>query len=121
MLKALRTPGVYERLEEASARLEAGLREAAESVSVPVRLTRVGSLLTLFFGTGEPVDWASVAGADTKSYGIYFHRMLERGIYLAPSQFEAAFVSLAHTDEMIDRTVAAAREALKGLRWGPAA
>jgi glutamate-1-semialdehyde 2,1-aminomutase len=121
MLKALRTPGVYERLEAASARLERGLREAAEAASVPVRITRVGSLLTTFFGIGEPVDWASVAGADTKLYATWFHRMLERGVYLAPSQFEAAFVSLAHTDEMIDKTVAAAREAMKSLRWGPAA
>jgi len=121
MLRALQTPGVYERLEEASARLERGLREAADAASMPVRLTRVGSLLTAFFGTGEPVDWASVAGADTKTYGIFFHRMLERGVYLAPSQFEAAFVSLAHTDELIDKTVEAARESLKSLRWGPSA
>ena len=121
MLRALRTPGVYERLEAASARLEAGLRAAAEAASVPVRLTRVGSLMTAFFGVGEPVDWASVAGADTKTYGVYFHRMLERGVYLAPSQFEAAFVSLAHTDEMIDKTIEAAREVFKSLRWGPTA
>ena len=121
MLRALRAPGVYERLEAASARLERGLREAAEAASVPARITRVGSLLTTFFGIGEPVDWASVAGADTKLFATWFHRMLERGVYLAPSQFEAAFVSLAHTDEMIDTTVAAAREAMKSLRWGPAA
>ena len=121
MLRALRAPGVYERLEVAGARLEQGLREAAESASIPARVTRVGSLLTAFFGIADPVDWASVAGADTKLYATWFHRMLERGVYLAPSQFEAAFVSLAHTDEMIDKTIAAAREAMKGLRWGPAA
>jgi len=122
MLTALQAPGVYERLEAASARLERGLREAAVATSVPVRLTRVGSLLTAFFGiTAEPCDWTSVASADTRAYGVWFHRMLERGVYLAPSQFEAAFVSLAHTDEMIDKTVEAAHEAMKGLRWGPAA
>jgi len=121
MLRALRAPGVYERLETASARLEAGLRSAASAASLPVRLTRVGSLMTLFFGGREPVDWASVAGADTKMYAQYFRRMLERGVYLAPSQFEAAFVSLAHTDDIIDRTIDTAREVFKTLRWGPEA
>jgi glutamate-1-semialdehyde 2,1-aminomutase len=121
MLRALRAPGVYERLEAASARLEAGLRSAASAASLPTRLTRVGSLMTLFFSGREPVDWASVADADTKMYALYFRRMLERGIYLAPSQFEAAFVSLAHTDALIDRTIDTAREVFKTLRWGPEA
>jgi glutamate-1-semialdehyde 2,1-aminomutase len=121
MLRALQAPGVYERLEATSDRLERGLRAVADAASMPIRLSRVGSLLTAFFGIGEPVDWASVAGADTKTYGIWFHRMLERGVYLAPSQFEAMFVSLAHTDELIDRTVEAARESLMSLRWGPRA
>jgi len=121
MLRALRAPGVYERLEAASARLEAGLRSAASAAGLPARLTRVGSLMTLFFSGREPVDWASVADADTKMYAQYFRRMLERGIYLAPSQFEAMFVSLAHTDEQIDRTIDTAREVFKTLRWGPGA
>jgi glutamate-1-semialdehyde 2,1-aminomutase len=117
MLRALRVPGVYERLEAASSRLETGLRRAAAEASLPARLTRVGSLMTLFFTGREPVDWASVADADTKMYARYFRRMLERGVYLAPSQFEAAFVSLAHTDELIDRTIDTAREVFKSLRW----
>jgi glutamate-1-semialdehyde 2,1-aminomutase len=121
MLKALRAPGAYERLESAGARLEKGLRSAIEESRLPGRTTRVGSLLTLFFSTEEPVGWTSVAGADVKRYGSFFHRMLERGIYLAPSQFEALFVSLAHTDDLIDRTIATARDVLKGMRWGPEA
>ena len=121
MLRALQAPGVYERLEAAGARLEKGLQEALEESNQPGRLSRVGSLLTLFFSAQEPIDWTSVAGADVKRYGTFFHRMLERGIYLAPSQFEALFVSLAHSDEHIDRTIATAREVLKGMRWGPEA
>jgi glutamate-1-semialdehyde 2,1-aminomutase len=121
MLRALREPGVYERLEAAAARLEAGLTQATTGSGLPVRLSRVGSLLTPFFSGREPVDWASVADADTKMYARFFRGMLERGVYLAPSQFEAAFVSLAHTDEVIDRTIDTAREVFKGLRWGPEA
>jgi glutamate-1-semialdehyde 2,1-aminomutase len=121
MLQALREPGVYERLEAAAARLEAGLARAAADTGLPVRLSRVGSLLTPFFSGRVPVDWASVADADTKMYARFFRGMLERGVYLAPSQFEAAFVSLAHTDEIVDRTIDTAREVFKGLRWGPEA
>jgi glutamate-1-semialdehyde 2,1-aminomutase len=121
MLRALRVPGVYERLEQTSARLEKGLRAVLDETGGPAHLTRVGSLMTLFFGVREARSWSTVAGADTKRYAAFFHRMLERGVYLAPSQFEALFVSLAHTDELIDRTLATAREVLKGLRWAPQA
>jgi glutamate-1-semialdehyde 2,1-aminomutase len=121
MLKHLRAPGTYERLEAASDRLARGLAAAAEENGTPARVTRVGSLLTLFFTTRDPVDWASASASDTKRYAAYFRRMLERGIYLAPSQYEAMFLSLAHTDEQIDRTIATAREVLKGMRWGPEA
>jgi glutamate-1-semialdehyde 2,1-aminomutase len=121
MLKALRAEGVYPRLEAAGARLEKGLQRALEESGLPGRTSRVGSLLTLFFSTQEPVNWGSVASADVKRYGVFFHRMLERGVYLAPSQFEALFVSLAHTDDIIDRTIDTARDVLKGMRWGPEA
>ncbi len=121
MLQALAAPGVYERLEAAGARLELGLRQALEESRHTGCVTRVGSLLTLFFGVRDPVDWASVAEADTRRFAAWFHRMLERGVYLAPSQFEALFVSLAHGDDLIDRTIATAREVLKGMRWGPEA
>jgi glutamate-1-semialdehyde 2,1-aminomutase len=121
MLKNLRAPGVYERLEALSDRLAAGLRAAAEENGAPARVTRVGSLLTLFFISRDPVDWSTASTADTKRYAAFFRRMLERGVYLAPSQFEALFVSLAHTEDLVDRTLATAREALKGMRWGPEA
>ena len=121
MLEGLRAPGVYERLETAGARLERGLRRAAEETGTPVRVTRAGSLLTLFFTSHDPVDWSSVSLADTRRFAGYFRRMLERGVYLAPSQFEALFVSTAHTDAQIDRTIDTARDVLKGMRWGPGA
>src|SRR5213594_1179422 len=120
MLKNLRTPGVYERLEASSARLARGLVTAAEASGTRARVTRTGSVLTLFFTSREPVDWDSASSADTRGYAAFFHRMLERGVYLAPSQFEALFVSLAHTDEQIDTTIAIAGDALKEMRWGPA-
>jgi glutamate-1-semialdehyde 2,1-aminomutase len=121
MLKRLRAGGVYERLERSSDRLARGLIAAAEVSGTRARLTRVGSLLTLFFTSREPVDWNSASAADPRAYAAWFHRMLERGVYLAPSQFEALFVSSAHTDEQIDTTVATAGEALRGMRWGPEA
>ena len=129
MLEALAPSGAggaagadpYARLEEISARLERGLRSAIEETGTEARVTRVGSLLTLFFGTGEPVDWSSVSGADTKRYGRFFHKMLEAGVYLPPSQYEAWFVSLAHTDEIIEATIEAARQSLRALQRAPLA
>ncbi|HZN03725.1 MAG TPA: glutamate-1-semialdehyde 2,1-aminomutase [Candidatus Polarisedimenticolia bacterium] len=121
MLEALAAGDRYARLEETSARLEGGLKEAIAATGTDARVTRVGSLLTLFFGTGEPVDWASVAGADTKRYGLFFHKMLEAGVYLPPSQYEAWFVSLVHDREVIDRTIEAAHQALKALQRAPLA
>jgi glutamate-1-semialdehyde 2,1-aminomutase len=103
----LRHPGTYEKLEALGARLEAGLRVTGVTVN------RVGSMLTAFFTPEPVVDYATAKKADTAKYGNYFRAMLERGVYLAPSQFEAAFVSLAHTEADIDRTIAAARESLR--------
>ena len=121
MLKGLRAPGVYATLEKLSARLAQGLAAAAEESGTQARVTRVGSLLTLFFTAHDPVDWQSASRSDTRRFAAYFRRMIERGIYLAPSQYEALFVSLAHTDDQIEKTIATAREALKGMRWGPEA
>jgi glutamate-1-semialdehyde 2,1-aminomutase len=103
----LRHPGTYEKLEALGARLEAGLRGPGTTVN------RVGSMLTAFFTPEPVVDYTTAKKADTTRYGNYFRAMLERGVYLAPSQFEAAFISLAHTEEDIDRTLAAARESLR--------
>ena len=91
-LKQLRVRGVYERLEEQSAALVKGIGEAAKKAGVPLTQTRVGSMLTSFFTQGPVVDWNTAKQSDTKRYGKFFHRMLEQGIYLAPSQFEAAFL-----------------------------
>ncbi|MCC6442415.1 MAG: glutamate-1-semialdehyde 2,1-aminomutase [Armatimonadetes bacterium] len=115
-LSILAGPGVYDRLEASAAALEAGLREAARASGVPAAFNRVGSMMTTFF-TGSPVsDYASAKRSDAARYAAYFRALLEEGIYLAPSQFEAAFVSLAHSEEDIDRTIAAARKAFAAVR-----
>jgi glutamate-1-semialdehyde 2,1-aminomutase len=112
-LDALARRGVYETLENRSALLEAGLAAAARAAGVAARVQRVGSMLTLFF-TAEPVtDYATAARCDTAAFGRFFQGMLSRGVYLPASQFEAWFVSLAHSDADIRKTVAAAGEAIK--------
>ncbi len=114
-LAALLEPGVYETLEARAAAVENGLLEAARAARVPVTLNRVGSMLTCFF-TDRPVeDLAGAKSADTRRYASFFHGMLEGGIYLAPSQYEAAFLSLAHGDDEIEATAAAARTSLQAL------
>jgi glutamate-1-semialdehyde 2,1-aminomutase len=112
-LEILARPGTYERLEALGARLEAGLRDAAARAGVPVQLNRVGAMFTGFFSASPVTDYATAKRCDTARFGRFFRGMLARGVYLAPSQFEAAFLSLAHTEADIDRTVAAAAEALK--------
>ncbi len=111
-LRALREGDPYARLERLGARLEAGLRAAADKAGVPVTVNRVGSMLTGFFTGGAVTDYATARRSDTARYGRYFHAMLAGGVYLAPSQFEAAFVSLAHTEADIDQAARAATEAL---------
>lgn len=111
-LTLLQAPGFYADLESKGKRLADGLGQAAAATRVPVHTNRVGSMLTGFF-TGTPVtDYATAKTADTQRYGTFFRAMLARRVSLAPSQFEAAFVSAAHTSEDLDATVAAAREAL---------
>jgi glutamate-1-semialdehyde 2,1-aminomutase len=107
-LELLAKPGTYERLEELGARLEAGLRQALAPLPGPVCINRVGSMWTVFFGVGSVQDAKSARACDTTAYGRWFRGMLERGVYLPPSQFEAAFISLAHSDDDIDTTVQAA-------------
>jgi len=114
-LKVLAEPGTYERLEEKSARLAEGLRAAAEATRAPVFQTRVGSMFCTFFANESVVDYASAKRSDTNRYALFFRAMLENGVYLAPSQFEAGFLSLAHSDQDIDRTVEAAEAALSTL------
>jgi len=111
-LARLRDRDVYRRLETLGAELERGLRAGAERARVPLTVNRVGSMLTGFFCDAPVTDYDSAKRSDTKRYARYFHGMLERGVFLAPSQFEAAFVSLAHTDADIASAVRAASEVL---------
>ncbi|MBI4337584.1 MAG: glutamate-1-semialdehyde 2,1-aminomutase [Chloroflexi bacterium] len=111
-LKALQRPGTYEALEERAAVLERGLLEVARAAERPATVNRVGSMLTLFFHPGLVTTWQEVAASDAKAYAAFFHAMLERGVYLAPSAFEAAFVSTAHTAADIEATLEAARASL---------
>jgi glutamate-1-semialdehyde 2,1-aminomutase len=106
-------PDVYVRLERMGKRLEEGIAANIRDLGLPLVQNRVGSMTTLFFTAKPVVDYATAAAADTKRFGTYFREMLALGIYLAPSQFEAAFLSSAHTEGDIDRTVAANREALR--------
>jgi glutamate-1-semialdehyde 2,1-aminomutase len=105
------SPAVYERLEGAAARLEAGLREAARAAGRPVSVGRVASLLTVFFRAQPPRDFDEVRACDGAAFAAFFARMREQGILLPPSAQEAWFVSAAHTDADIERTVAASRVA----------
>ncbi len=101
-------PASYQRLEELSARLAQGLADAARAAGAAVQVNRVGSMFTVFFSADLVFDAATARRADARRFGRFFHAMLERGVYLPPSQFEAAFVSLAHDDADVDLTLAAA-------------
>jgi len=114
-LDLLKTPGTWDRLEKASADLMSGIDAAAKSVGIPLQQTRVGTMFTNFFSEVPPVNWSTVAQGDKARYGKFFRAMLENGVYLAPSAFEAVFMSTAHTDEDIQATVAAAEKAFKLL------
>ncbi len=114
-VELLREPGVYDRLERASAALEAGIGAAAAAAGVPIFQTRVGSMFCTFFSERPVVDEASAKRSDTARFATFFRHMLDAGIYLAPSQFEAGFISLAHTDDIIERTVGAARAAFRAV------
>ena len=117
-IEGLRQPGVYAELERLGARLEDGLREAFVDSEIPVTINRVGSLLTVFF-TGEPVvDMDSASAGDHEAFGRWFHGLLEQGIYIAPSDYEAWFISTAHTEADIDATIAGARKALGRVAAG---
>jgi glutamate-1-semialdehyde 2,1-aminomutase len=110
-VRALGVAGVYERLEALGDRLARGLLDGAQRAGIPLTVNRVGSMLTGFFCAGPVTDYASAKRADTARYARFFHALAARGVYLAPSQFEAAFVSLAHTEADVDATVKAAAEA----------
>jgi len=114
-LRRLRDTSVYERLEAATKKLCDGLAATAQEAGVSTVTNRVGSMWTSFFTTEPVVDWETANRSNRESYGRFFHAMLNDGVYLAPSQFEAAFVSLAHTDQVIEQTVAAARKSFAAI------
>jgi glutamate-1-semialdehyde 2,1-aminomutase len=102
---------IYPRLDRLAAELTAGVVAAAKDAGVPVCCNRVGSMFTWFFTAGPVTDWDSAAKSDTEAFGRFFRAMLDNGVYLPPSQFEAAFLSAAHTEEDVQQTIAAAKQA----------
>ncbi len=114
-LKKLRGSRVYEKLERRGNQLAQGLAQAARLADIPFYQTRIGSLLGGFFTAGPVVDYESAKQADTVRYAKFFHNMLKRGSYFAPSQFEAAFVSTAHTAADLEQTINAARNVFRRL------
>ena len=114
-LTQLKARDVYKKLEEKSAALAKGIGNAAKKAGVPLNQTRVGSMLGAFFTSGSVVDWNSAKLSDVKRYGLFFHQMLEQGVYFAPSQFEAAFLSTAHSTRDIEYTIKAATAAFNKL------
>lgn len=114
-LEILGEAGAWEKMEAAANRLSGGILQAAQDAGVPLQTTHVGTMFSAFF-TGDPVhDWPSVKTSDTARFARYFSEMLSRGVYLAPSQFEAGFISTAHDSAAIDQTLSAAQEAFKSL------
>jgi glutamate-1-semialdehyde 2,1-aminomutase len=112
-LELLKEPGAYERLDALTTALCDGVGAAALAAGVPVYQTRVGSMFTTFFSAAPVVDETSAKRADTQAFGTFFGALLDHGVYIAPSQFEAGFVSLAHSDDDIARTVDAAQVAMR--------
>ncbi len=106
---------VWEELEARAQQLEQGMAQAASKAGVPVRQTRVGTMFTTFFSDTAPRDWSTVKQADKVRFGKFFQKMLENGVYLAPSQFEAGFLSILHDRRVIEQTVEAAEKALENI------
>ncbi len=120
-LKELLRPALYDGIEKLAKKLVAGLKEALSEVGLKAEVNSSGSLATIFFTPRAVTNYDDAKSSDTKLYARYFREMLQRGIFLAPSQFEAAFVSASHTSDDIDRTISAATEALKSIANNPTA
>jgi glutamate-1-semialdehyde 2,1-aminomutase len=114
-LNLIRGDECWESLDQAAGRLETGISSAAKKAGIPIQQTRVGTMFTTFFSETKPVDWNTVKVADKARFGKFFQIMLENGIYLAPSQFEAGFISTLHSETVIDATIEAAEIAMKSL------
>lgn len=104
---------VWEEMEVRGRQLEAGIESAAKRAGVPIQQTRVGTMRTTFFSEIKPIDWDTVKVADKTQFGKFFRKMLENGVYLAPSQFEAGFISIVHDEDVIAATLAAVEETFK--------
>ncbi len=109
-LRKLEEPGFYERLEELGERWKSGMEAVASEGDLPYTVSGVGSMVSIFFAEGPVTNFGSAATSDTRAFKDFFWHMLSRGVYLAPSQYEAGFISAAHTDEDLDKTFEAARE-----------
>jgi glutamate-1-semialdehyde 2,1-aminomutase len=120
-LKQLTKPGLYDEMTQLSRRLVLGLRAELKDAGIPAQINAIGSLATIFFAADPVRDYTDAKRSDTKRYARFFREMLDRGIFLAPSQFEAVFVSAAHTAADIDLTLAAAHESLRAMATGSAA
>lgn len=119
-LEALEDGKIYDHIDRMGAKLGSGLSETVERQGIKACVNQIGSLVCLFFGVDEAENYASASKADTKAYALYFREMLARGVYLAPSQFEAMFVSYAHREAEIDETLNKAEMALRKIRNGVA-
>ena len=114
-LTELSKPGVFERIDGLAQRLTEGVTAAFQKTEIPTTINRVGSMFTGFLNPGPVAGLADAENSDTEMYGRYFHAMQEQGVYIAPSQFEAGFVSIAHTEADIDATIAKVTAALRSL------
>ena len=114
-LDLIRGDGIWDEMETRATQLESGIRAAAERTGIPIQQTRVGTMFCTFFSETKPTDWESVKTADTARFGAFFRGMLRNGVYLAPSQFEAGFLSIMHDEDTIASTVEAAEKALSTL------
>jgi glutamate-1-semialdehyde 2,1-aminomutase len=114
-LKELMKPGFYETMEEKTERLIKGLAQAARKAGIKASPRRVGSMFGMYFTDQTVTNFTEAKTSNLDHFTAYYTGMLEKGIYLAPSQFEAGFMSIAHTDEQIDTTIQAAEDVMKGL------
>jgi glutamate-1-semialdehyde 2,1-aminomutase len=114
-LKQLTRPGLYENIGEQARRLATGVRQALSETGIAGQVNATGSLLTLFFTSAPVRNYSDAKRSDANRYARFFREMLDRGVFLAPSQFEAAFVSAAHTSEDVTGTIAAARDSLEAI------
>jgi glutamate-1-semialdehyde 2,1-aminomutase len=115
-IRGLNAPGVWQQMEAMGERLMRGLRAIADENKISISHSRVGTMLGLFFTEGPVTDWPSAKQSDTQRFARYFQSMLANGVYLAPSQFEAGFLSSAHGEAEIDATLEAAAQAFARLR-----